>query len=238
MVCYDGPGFKSPLLQFTFNQSVWECLSSTFQMACKFLRGDHDCTNGPRLYYRAIRARDHQVRNLHVIELCPPYTDPLIIDEAHSQGTTKYVYYHPDTASISKCVLTTKKIHVSFPYMLSEGNPCMYGGIYLVHTISSKDSEILSFCAPINPTGSFIYDLKNISVMVIHYSEYSTERLIFFAYYDAMPVVLEVKELNQLDLHQNYTENTLCITVPKLTISTTYLIRSFLLKLRKNNVST
>ena len=58
VVCHDGPGFKSPLLQFTYNQSVWKCLSSTFQMMCKFSRVDDVCTNGPRLYYRAICASD------------------------------------------------------------------------------------------------------------------------------------------------------------------------------------
>ena len=38
VVCYDGPGFKSPVLQFTYNQSVWKCLSSTFQMNCKIFK--------------------------------------------------------------------------------------------------------------------------------------------------------------------------------------------------------
>ena len=59
VVCHDGPGFKSPVLQFTHNQSVWKCLSSTFQMMCKFSRVDDVCMNGPRLHYQAIR--DHQV---------------------------------------------------------------------------------------------------------------------------------------------------------------------------------
>ena len=65
VVCYDGPGFKSPLLQFTYHyhKSV-RCLSSTFQMMCKFSRVDDVCRNDPRLYYCAIRARDHQVKKV------------------------------------------------------------------------------------------------------------------------------------------------------------------------------
>ena len=134
VVCYDGPGFKSPLLQITYNQSVWQCLSSTFQMVCKFSRVNDVCSNGPRLYYRAIRARDHQVKNLRIIKFCSRDTDPLEIDEAHSKGTTKYIYYHPELSPGRECRLMIFRTPFSFPYMLSEGNSCMYGGIYIVQS--------------------------------------------------------------------------------------------------------
>ena len=127
--------------------SAW---SSTFQMMCKFSRVDDVCTNGPRLYYRAIRARDRQVKNLSIIRGCFLLRDQLRIYEAHSKGTTKYIYYFPDTTSSPGCFMDIRTIHFSFPYMLSEGNSCMYGGLYIVQSNSSKDSEVLSFCTSLN----------------------------------------------------------------------------------------
>ena len=97
VVCHDGPGLKSSVLQFTHNQSVWNCLSSTFQMMCKFSRRDDVCTNGLRLHYQAIR--DHKViypwpvrRPGSHHSACKFY--PLEIDESESKGTTKYIYYY------------------------------------------------------------------------------------------------------------------------------------------------
>ena len=113
VVCYDGSGFKSPVLQFTHNQSLWECLSSTFQMMCKFSRVDKVCTNGPRLHYRAIHARDDQVNVYRYIQNGTGFFAimrglSLEIDESESKGTTKYIYYHPDTT-----VLSSQRSHVT-----------------------------------------------------------------------------------------------------------------------------
>ena len=224
VVCYDGPGFKSPLLRFAYNQSVWECLSSTFQMMCKFSRVDDACTNGPRLYYRAIRAKDYQVKNLSTIKNC---YSTLKIDEAHSKGTTKYIYYFP--ASPIKCFLHITTILIGIPFMLSEGSSCMYGGLYIVQSNSSKDTEILSFCTSLYSHEFYsadyreivLNDLTNFSVVIIHYREYSRERINFHT--DSR------KCYDCLDLTQKYKEETLSITVSKRSGT----IYSDLLNLRK-----
>ena len=45
VVCYDDPGIKSPALQFTYNQSIWECLSFIFQMLFKLSNAVNDIDN-------------------------------------------------------------------------------------------------------------------------------------------------------------------------------------------------
>ena len=225
VVCNDGPGFKSPVLQFTYNQSEWECQSSTFQMMCKFSRVDDVCTNHPRLQYRAIRARNHQLKSIRLHEATRCKFRPLIID-TESKGTTKYIYYHPDTASLRGCGLVNIKMDISFPYMLSEGYSCMYGGLYVVQSISSKDSEVLSLCTLTVRAIMHISDLNNVSVIIIHYSEYSTEKILFRAVYSLLNFP------DHLDLNQTYTEDTLSITVPS-SIPTKSVIHSYQFKLKK-----
>ena len=234
MVCHDGPGFKSPALQCTYNQSVWECLSSTFQMMCKFSRVDDVCTNGPRFYYCAIRATDHKVKNLHLMPINLKAI-ALTIDEAHSKGTSKYIY-QPNTTLSTGGYLLIQKLFISFRHMFYEGNSCMYGGIYIVETVSSKDSEILSVCTPIkykyknrSKYKKSLSDVNNIYVVIIHYSEYSTEKLTVLAkYHNGLYNWYIHRELNQ-----TYKENTLSITVPKVTNVTRLYTHSCLLKLRK-----
>ena len=201
LICYDGPGFKSPVLQFTYNQSFWKCWSSTFQMVCKFSRVDEVCTNSPRLYYQAIRG-SFKVQ-LKKFYHCPSY--PLEINESKSKGTTKYIYSY--SAFISKCMISFIKMDISFPYMLSEGNSCMYGGLYIVQW----GSEVLSLCtSSVNVNRRFV-GLNNLFVIIIHYSEYSTERILFHAehsYYSA-----EIDQFGfKRDYKQRYKENTLSIT--------------------------
>ena len=229
VVCYDGPGFKSPRLQFTYNQSVWECLSSTFQMMCKFSRVDDVCTNGLRLYYRAIHGRDHKVKNLPLIQTHLGFYD-LKIDEAHSNGTSKYMH-HPNTASSRGRYLYIVKVPISFRYMLNEGNSCMYGGIYIVRTIETKDSEVMSFCSPAESPVKYTIDIYNISVVIIHYSEYSREEIKFQARYVIHQYSTRVSP--HLDLNQKYMENTLSITVPKVTVAAKGYIHPLQLKLRQ-----
>ena len=230
VVCYDGPGFKSPLLQFIYNQSGWECLSSTFQMMCKFSREDDIYTNGHRLYYRAIRARDHQIKKLGKIkEYHSKYYINLHIDEAHSKGTTKYIFYHT-RKSLRKWRLLVYIIPISFPYMLIEGNGCMYGGVYIVQTTSSKDSEIPSFCTPIIERVSI--ELRNIAVMIVHYREYSSEKIKFHA------LCYKSYLYRYMDLNQKRKDNILHITLPnfmiyKNRIDVKGIIHPFLLKLKK-----
>ena len=61
--------------------------------------------------------------------------------------------------------------------MLYEGRSCMYGGIYIVQTLLSMESEIVALCTPVNDefyytkNGNFrilIDDLRN--VFCSHYS--------------------------------------------------------------------
>ena len=235
VVCYDGPGFKSPVLQFTYNQTVWKCLSSTFQMMCKFSRVDDVCTNGPCLRYHAIRARDHQV--IHGTELGCDYHNPLIIDEPESKGTTKYIFYHH--LILWDCLLIILKMDISFPYMLSEGDSCMYGGLYIVQSILSKDSERLSLCTSTLAVNRQISELNNIYVIIIHYSEYSREGILFHANYSDLyqegNTHVQTSGRGYLDLNQKYKEDILSITctVPSTLKYLSGFLHSYQLRLRK-----
>ena len=231
VVCCDGPGFKSPRLQLAYNQSVRKCMSSTFQMICKFSRVDDVCTSFPHLHYRAIRERDHQVKNFHRIKRGDGY-NVLSVYEAHSKGTSKYIYrLDPAPLGVGYLYinLTIKLIPVSFPYMVYEGNSCMYGGIYIVRTTSSNYSEILSRCTAIGECEIYLH---NISVVIIHYSEYSTEEITFYALYEAKTYPVRIQAAD-MDLTQKYKENTLSITVPKCTTAALGRLHSSHLKLRK-----
>ena len=226
VACYDGPGFKSPLLRFAYNQSVWEFLSSTFQMMCKFLRVDDVGTNGPHLYYRAIRARGHQFINF--------YGSKLYEHDAHSKGTTKYIYYYSDKQQ-GVLNIAIYSMSIFFPNMLYEGNSCMYGGLYVVQTVASKDSEILSLCTPTKKRYRY-YNLNNVSVVIIHYSEYSTEKLSLTNSYNKLQFRASYNKLQfsrTFDLNQKYKGNTLSIRpiVPPRLESRGY-IYSDLLELR------
>ena len=181
VVCHDGPGIKSPVLQLIYNHST--CLSSTFQMLCKFSRTDNTRRNVPLLQYHTMRARADQVKNL--VHITNKHRLPLQIHDSYSRGTTKYIYFH-DASNTGALEIWHR--NVSFPYMLYEGNSCMYGDIYIIQTSSSGDSEILSLCTALVIDGYskqtiLIEDLRNVSIVIIHYGEYSTERIRFYAYY-------------------------------------------------------
>ena len=195
VVCYDGPGFKSPVLQFTYKQSVWKCLSSTFQMMCKFLRVDNVCTISPRLHYRASRDPSEK---LQYIGECPSY--PLEINESKSEGTTKYIYSY---RMVYSCMIRFIKMDISFPYMLSEGNSCMYGGVYILQW----NSEILSLCTSTLNGNRHIAGSHGSLLIIIHYSEYSTERILFHAEHSKSRYLLQY-----IPFYRTYKEDTLIIT--------------------------
>ena len=118
------------------------------------------------------------------------------------------------------------QMNIGFPYMLSEGNSCIYGGLYIVQSISSRDSEILSLCTSTFSRDRHICDFNNISVIIIHYSEYSSERIRFYAkfFYDG-------PKYAYLNLNPTYKEDTLSITIPSE--SPNGVICSYQFKLRK-----
>ena len=109
---------------------------------------------------------------------------------------------------------------MAYPYLLSEGNSCMYGGIYIVQTVLSKDFEILSYCHNYNITVSpniMVDDLHNVSIVIIHYSEYSTE--IFFRavirYNDVYGPDYRIKQMTPQEV--DYKEDTISFTLPVIT---------------------
>ena len=184
VVCYDGPGVKSPVLRIrsTYNQSVWRFVSSTFQMMCTFSRVDDVCTNV--LLFRTPTHNVSITTFLKTFRQCPSH--PLEINNPKSIGTTKYIYYYDlPFKKRSDCMIRVIKTDISFPYMLTEGNGCMYGGVYIGQYGSNKlgqyGSDMLSLC-----TSSFNVNKRMIAVhgsvvIIIHYSEYSTERMLFYA---------------------------------------------------------
>ena len=233
-VCYDGPGIKSPVLQFIYNQSEWECLSSTFQMLCKISRRDNACANAPHLLYHTMRARDDQVTNLVRINVNQNWMLPVQMydHDAYSSGTTKYIYFHH--AHITSGLEISGR-NVSHPYMLYEGVSCLYGGIYIVQTLSSMESEIVSLCEPVDDSAQSsisIDDLRNVSVVIIHYSAYSTDRITFHYKYRWVNSYSVLKQT-----YMTMEDETLRITVPTLSNNITEIasiaIHSYQVNLRK-----
>ena len=208
VVCYDGPGFKSPLLQFTYNQSVWECRSSTFQMMCKFSRVDDVCTKGSRLYYHA--TCDPFSKKTKNISTCSTHQN-VKIDDSKSRGTTKYIYYYGDHISLSGCMIRFLQMEISFPYMLSEGNSCMYGGVYTFQL----GSEMHSLSTSTLNVNRRIADLSTLFLIIIHYSEYSTERMLFYAEhtrYGTDYYTWDRLTSSGISIKQAYNEDTISIT--------------------------
>ena len=227
VICYDGPGDKSPVLQFTYNHSEWKCLSTTFQMVCTFSRANNVCTKIPYLRYYAVRESDHHVKTLFEHE-------DWIIEKFDSKGTSKYIYYHPGTVSSYGLIICSRRMFIASPYMLYEGNSCMYGGIY-IKTLSSKDFELISICALMGIHRQ-IPDINNVSIVIIHYSEYFSKILTSHGHVEILKALyfrpIKVCELTWLN-QQYLNEETVSITVPKLPQERFRAIQSDLLKLRK-----
>ena len=182
VVCYDGPGIKSPMLQFTNTQNLseWMCLSSTFQMWCTFSRLDRGCGKVPHLHYQA-------KHDINVTYLDETKSGRLQLHESDMKGTVKYMFYVHEVAEL-KIRDNTKPL---FPWMLYEGVSCIYGGIYIVKALSSQDSEILSHCkvrGGLTGVNYPYHNLRNVFVVAILYSGYTSEKITFhFTYLICMP---------------------------------------------------
>ena len=68
VVCYDGPGIKSPILPIKSNVSASHltCKSSTFQMVCIFSRPSFTCKPSKVPYVRYQTERSHGKRHRHL----------------------------------------------------------------------------------------------------------------------------------------------------------------------------
>ena len=187
LVCHDGPGIKSPTLQFICsNDSICEYRSSTFQMYCKFSVSDIGCLNVPKFHYRATIAEDKEFNNItwsdEIIDGWYLGVRKLQINETVNKGTDKYRYKYvdPDWYLTS---LTINKMTISFPYMMYEGYSCMYGGIYIELDLwGTLLPEVLSHCDPSSTVyrEGFFYS-SQIVIIIIHYMEYSGPTIIFEA---------------------------------------------------------
>ena len=179
-------------------------------------------TNVPHLRYQTMRAGDEQVKNLtHKVKSF----DEILLSREHlklhdlfCKGTNKYIYFHHANF---KGVLEILERSVSFPFMLYEGRSCMYGGIYVVQTLLSMESEIVSLCTPVNDNdldntnGNFrilIDDLRNVSVVIIHYSEYSSAQITINAIYQYANFPYKSNWL--LEDNLNMKDETIEISVP------------------------
>ena len=197
--CHDGPGVKSPTQQLICNQSECICRSTTFQMFCKLSASAVDCLNIPQLNYQAVRAKQDEFKVITRKIGSISYT--LQLNERVNKGSTKYIYnYYPSKVFGGyryQTKLIIRLMRISFPYMLYEGNSCIYGGAYILQnaqvqdTFSSNLSEAFSLCARIgwmrNERDRKIQDSKDIilgshfAIIIIHYKEYSTSTIIFEA---------------------------------------------------------
>ena len=193
VVCYDGPGVKSPVLQFTHlrNQSEWQCISSTFQMWCTFSRQDAGCTKIPHIHYRAKCEQDIKVKYIEENE------GGFRLDESDVKGTRKYIYRFRGIATLEIYQLIVGSPH----RMLYEGYSCIYGGIYIGKTLSSQDSDILSNCVQPKTDCNEIYKLRNDFIVLIHYSGYASEKIVL----DAVFSVCTTKFRSYCDRYLTFT---------------------------------
>ena len=228
LICYDGPGIKSPVLQSTYNQSEWECQSNTFQMVCTFSKADKDCTKVTHLHYKATSAPEYHVRCLTDL-----VSNPIYLNESDSRGTNKYIYCQ--TCNMPESMVLWLLIE-NIDNMLYEGISCLYGGLYIFQTLSSKHSEILSICTSVKMDTirllNNIMDLRNISVVIIHYSAFSSAQIGLKAeieiFMDAHSTSMVLKKKTYL------TEETLNIIVPNLNeFNKRAYLHSSILNLRK-----
>ena len=201
LVCHDGPGTKALVLQFICNQSICECRSSTFQMFCKFSVIGIGCLNVPQFHYLAQRAAEGEFNSIsfRLVDLLnlehgkSGMHGRLEIDETVNRSPTKYIYNHSSLLQTFSSdfrfinnkfhsIFTVNKMSVSFPYMIYEGHSCMYGGMYMVDTLSPDVTEVLSHCDPVSLLYGKELFLKNSTVMIIiNYMEYSGPTIIFEA---------------------------------------------------------
>ena len=208
VVCYDGPGIKSPTIQGTDNHSVWECQSSTFQMVCEFSSVDPSCMEVPHLHYHAVNATEEDFNilsfncswNLNFAEFCE-----IMLAIPESTGTTKYiahsllhahsllmgydfVYFNCYSLQIDPDHINffIKEMSISLPYMMYEGYSCMYGGIYIIRALTSGDDEVLSHCAQRLRKGLAVtVKDQEFVVVIIHYGGYSGQTIKLVAQFDA-----------------------------------------------------
>ena len=203
LLCHDGPGIKSPTLQFICNQSICECRSSTFQMFCKFSAIGIGCSNAPQFDYHAQRAEEEEFnsigfRSVDRLRLEDEQTGihiRLEINEAVNRSPTKYIYnlssllfqqsfindFHFRNNDFYS-IFTVNKMSVSFPYMIYEDHSCMYGGMYMVDTLSPDVTEVLSHCDPVSLLyGKELFFKNSIVMIIINYMEYSGPTIIFEA---------------------------------------------------------
>ena len=236
MICYDGPGNISPVLQFTNNQSTWYCLSSTFQMVCKFSRADLACTQASHLQYHAVHTRKSRGSSeINAFYSTNGYLHlwTITLDKSDSRGTNSYIKdFHNEVPSR----LSLHEMHVSFPYMLYEGGSCMYGGIYIIETFPSRESEILSHCTSFSSKilQTLEFDVRNFSIglLLVHYSGYSREKIYFFASFSVREdyLFLQYEPILPLNL-TGIEDETAKINITSLTPQL-ILLQSYILNLR------
>ena len=132
LICYDGPGTKSPILQSTYNQSEWQYQSNTFHMVCTYSKADTFCTKVTYLHYKATPAAEYHLRDLRDV-----FANPVHLSESNSRGTSKYMYSQFSRLP-PHMVLELIIENMDNPYMLYEGMSCIYGGLYIFQTLSDQ----------------------------------------------------------------------------------------------------
>ena len=250
VVCYDGPGTKSPILQCRH----WACQSSTFQMVCRFSKSKSDCSKAPSLHYHAMKAN---ITYFDKKEVGCSGTE-MRIDCLHiktiknkkivaGRGTSKFIYLAstitPEGVEKGGIALDIKKMDISFPYMLYEEKSCMYGGVYIIDTSSSEHGhEILSLC---DSRTQFLFNLPTwrVSIVIIHYEKYSAaginfEADIVFPYVQDFVLPKDVITVQGETMTVNLTSDMLSIKHHHLPPTYFYLdrmvyINSYLIDIRK-----
>ena len=241
VVCYDGPGIKSPILQCRH----WTCQSSTFQMVCRFSRSNSDCSKALSLHYHAMKTnithfdkKEMCCSSLRVSVVCFNQATIKIETVADGRGTSKFIYrastIFPEVRKRRRGIaLDIKKMDISFPYMLYEGRSCMYGGVYIIDmSLLDGGNEIISLCD--NRT-KFLFHIPTwrVLILIIHYEEYSAARIDFEA-----EIVLPYNHRYEFVLPQDFITiqgETMTVTLPPAILCSDHMIyiKSYSIDIRK-----
>ena len=180
VVCYDGPGIKSPVLPVTYNQSEWTCQSSTFQMVCMITRLDPECPQVPSVSYQAKISSTDDFYNINRTDV-KQYLVELKVNKADNTGTSRYRYNIREYYYAFMLIIRT--MNVGGPFMLFEGFGCMYGGLYIVNVF--ENTVTWSHCSKSTESTDFRHVLTiDSSLVLIHYGGYSGNIIHFLAYYE------------------------------------------------------
>ena len=144
---------------------------------------DPECPHVPGVSYQTKNSSKGDFYSFDFRRVTLNQAEPVVqfIENKAAAGTFKYGYffrYHE--AGYVGFMLIIRALKTGNEYMLYEGVGCMYGGLYIVIFSSIKRSRCIQ---SVESTDFRIRLPRPSSIILIHYSSYTDDTIIFRAYY-------------------------------------------------------